>query len=70
MFKGFCSKTQKKKTTAQREKSRQKALAIQSRLRDMGIEVEVVFMADLGEYHAIATDPDARRKLLEMYGVL
>jgi hypothetical protein len=70
MYKGFCSKTQKKKKAAQTEKSKRNALAIQSRLQDMGIEVEVVFIADLGEYQAIATNPDARRKLLEMYGVL
>jgi hypothetical protein len=36
----------------------------------VGIEVEVVFLEDLGEYQAIATDPDARRKLIEMCGVL
>jgi hypothetical protein len=70
MFKGFCTKTQKQREISHRGKSKRKAITIQSRLRDMGIEAEVVFMEDLGEYQVIATDPDARRKLLEMCGVL
>jgi len=70
MSKGFCAKTKEQKKTAQREKSKRKALAIQSRLRDMGIEVEVVFLEDLGEYQAIAVHPDKRRRLLEMGGLV